>query len=290
MKNAEIKDKLFLEAVEAIDSGDTQKLEILISTYPRLVKEPLDRPSGDYFDHPYLLWFIADNPIRIEKLPLNIAEITLTIIRYLKLHKTDNIQHQLDYAIGLVSTGRIPRESGAQLELLDVLIDAGGKAGGALIALAHGNTAAAEYHLKRGETLTLPVAVALNKIGEAMKLMPSETPENKLLALTVASFFAHEQMVTFLLKSGVDPNGYPEIRCGFHSHGTPLHQAISGGSLGIVKLLVTADAKLDTTDKIYGGTALGWTEHRLESDLDPATKKKFTLIKNYLSGQIKVSM
>ena len=285
MKNSEIKDILFLEAVEAIDAGDVTKLEKLLSEHPRLVTEPLDRASGDYFENPYLLWFVADNPIRVEKLPVNIAEVTRVLIHYLKKYESTNIQHQLNYAVGLVSTGRIPRESGAQLDLLDVLIEAGGNSGGALIALAHGNTEAAEYHLKRGEKLTLAVAVGLNKVNEAMQLTPTETPENKLLALTIAAFSGNTRLVSFLLESGAAPNGFPHPKSGFHSHATPLHQSVFSGSLDTVKLLVAAGAKLDATDKIYEGTALSWAEHMLESDLEQASKKKFTAIQKYLSEQ-----
>src|SRR5664279_4320315 len=109
MKNSEIKDPLFREAIEAIDSGNTIQLERLLAENPRLVYSRLSLPSGDYFQHPYLLWFIADNPIRIDKLPGNIIDLTRLLIRVVKQEATDSVQEQLDYTLGLVATGRIPK-------------------------------------------------------------------------------------------------------------------------------------------------------------------------------------
>ncbi len=69
MKNTDIGDTLFLQAVEAIDSGDIVKLGDLIARYPYLVKESLSTTEEGYFKDPYLLWFVADNPIRIDEMP-----------------------------------------------------------------------------------------------------------------------------------------------------------------------------------------------------------------------------
>src|SRR5580704_5854161 len=99
---------LFSEAIEAIDSGNINVLQGLLEANPELVTRRLDTPSEvGYFANPYLLWFIADNPIRQEKLPSNIVEITATIIKALQICSHDNYEHQLNYTLGLVSTGRI---------------------------------------------------------------------------------------------------------------------------------------------------------------------------------------
>jgi peptide-methionine (S)-S-oxide reductase len=45
------------------------------------------------------------------------------------------------------------------------------------------------------------------------------------------------------------------------AHSTPLHQAVSSGSLAAVQVLVEAGADLTTRDRIYDGTPLGWAEH-----------------------------
>ena len=71
MKNSDITDSLFREAVDAIDSGNISVLQQLLETNPQLVTKRLDTPTENgYFKNPYLLWFVADNPIRHEKLPI----------------------------------------------------------------------------------------------------------------------------------------------------------------------------------------------------------------------------
>lgn len=86
----------------------------------------------------------------------------------------------------------------------------------------------------------------------------------------------------FLLDKGIGPNGYPSEGSGFHSHATPLHQAVWAGSLETVKLLVKAGADLHATDKIYGGTALGWAEYAPTEGGDEATLIKYAKIAEYL--------
>ena len=84
MDNPEIPDPLFREAVATIDAGDVSALEALLTAHPELVSDRLDFDEGycgeAYFRHPYLLWFVAENPIRNGKLPENIAQVTRTII------------------------------------------------------------------------------------------------------------------------------------------------------------------------------------------------------------------
>jgi len=84
MNNSDIKDSIFREAVEAIDSGNISVLEQLINTHPRLISEKLNNPQEGYFKDPYLLWFIADNPIRHDKLPENIVAVTRLLVDAVK--------------------------------------------------------------------------------------------------------------------------------------------------------------------------------------------------------------
>ena len=48
MKNSDIKDPVFREAVEAIDAGDTSSLENVLKTNPRLISKRLDSPREGY--------------------------------------------------------------------------------------------------------------------------------------------------------------------------------------------------------------------------------------------------
>ncbi|HEY4327051.1 MAG TPA: ankyrin repeat domain-containing protein [Mucilaginibacter sp.] len=283
MNNSEITDPLFLETVEAIDSGDTEHLESLVTKHPRLIVDRLDHPVEGYFRNPYLLWFVADNPIRIDKLPPNITEITSFLITAVKRGAADSYQFQLDYTLGLVATGRIPQECGVQIEMMDLLINEGAKPGGGLGALAHGNIAAAEYLIERGGTLTLPVAVGLARMDDVKRLVVTAKPEELLIALTAAAFYGKPDMITYLLSAGVNPNGYPKNNSGFHSHATPLHQAVYSGSLDAVKLLVEAGADIDARDLVYDGTTIGWAQYmQTEESTDETQKKSFALIADYL--------
>jgi ankyrin repeat protein len=74
--------------------------------------------------------------------------------------------------------------------------------------------------------------------------------------LALAAQHGHTDVVRLLLEAGEDPNRYnPE---GFHSHSTPLHQAVAANRADVVKLLVERGARLDIHDTLYHSTPLGW--------------------------------
>ncbi|MBC8647630.1 MAG: hypothetical protein H7X85_10730, partial [Thermoanaerobaculia bacterium] len=161
-----IADPLFREAVGAIDAGDVAGLERLLAVHPRLVRDRLEYGWG-YFRNPYLLWFVAENPVRNGKLPANIAEVTRTILHAAESEGAETYQEQIDYALALVCSGRVPRESGLQRQLIDVLVDSGARPDGALLpALAHREIAAVERLLERGAALTLPTAVCTRRMAD----------------------------------------------------------------------------------------------------------------------------
>jgi len=284
MDIAKINDTLFLEAIAAVDGGNISVLKDLVNAHPRIIAERLDYPSGDYFDSPYLLWFIADNPIRNEKLPANIVEVTALLIAEIEKHAPITVQEQLDYALGLVATGRIPRECGVQIQLMDVLIDAGAIPGGGAGALAHGNIEAAAHLIKRGGKLTLATAIGLGWWDDVIRLTLPAGEDEKLAALAMSAFYGKTEMIAYLLSIGVDPNDYPKNGMGFHSHATPLHQAVCSRSLDSVKLLVEAGARPDLTDKAYGGTPLGWAIYMQTEDTDEQHQREYAVIEAYLSG------
>ncbi len=289
MKNSDIRDPLFLEAVEAIDSGNMQALEKLLAGNPRLVKEKLDYPVEGYFKNPYLLWFVADNPIRVAKSPPNIVDITRTIIKAVKREAPGTAKEQLHYALGLVITAKTMRESGMQIQMIDLLIEEGAEPGQCLGALAERNIGAAAHMVRKGSKLTLPVAVGLGRMQDVAQLMPNAGEDDRVIAVTLAAFYGMPHMISYLLAMGANPNGYPKAGCGFHSHATPLHQAVCSGSLMTVKKLVEAGASLDATDKGHNGTPLDWAAYfKAEYKSDELIRKKMEMIEQYLrekSGQ-----
>ena len=128
-------DALFHQAVQAIDAGDVNALEAVLDAHPRLVHQRLEQPGAwlrervggaldGFFERPYLLWFVADDPVRNGTLPSNIGDVTRAIILRARHEGGDTLAEQLDYALRLVCWSWIARECGVQIELIDVLLDA----------------------------------------------------------------------------------------------------------------------------------------------------------------------
>src|SRR6266581_6643520 len=116
-------DARFREAVSAIDNGDVAAVERLVAANPALVRERLESPGAwlrnvvgkaldGFFRQPYLLWFVAEDPVRNGKLPRNIAVVARTILESAKREGVDSLQEQLDYALRLVCWSWIAREVG----------------------------------------------------------------------------------------------------------------------------------------------------------------------------------
>src|SRR5688500_2767986 len=111
MNKASLNDA-FRNAVHAIDEGNIAVLTEILSKNPELLNERFFNSEEGYFKDPYLFYFVAYNPVRDEKMPANILAVTGFLIERLKANNTINLQDQLDYTLGLVATGRIPKESG----------------------------------------------------------------------------------------------------------------------------------------------------------------------------------
>jgi hypothetical protein len=301
MDSVEITDPLFRRAVEAIDAGDLVTLSQLLDGHPGLIRQRLSVPVTGYFSHPFLLWFIAGNPVRAERLPANIVGITDLLIKAARRH--DSFRQQLDYTLGLVATGRVPRESGVQTELIDLLIDAGAAPASGIGALANGNVAAAEQLIRRGGEMTLAAAAGLGLADEVARLAPGAGKDERELAVVVAAFYGRADLLSQLIGPDdtligldIDLNSYPKEGSGFHGHATALHQAVSSGSLEAVKFLVEAGASTRLTDRIYGGTPFDWAEHlsrepgeegiAAAGDEGDAKKEKYKKIAEYLSTHL----
>src|SRR5574341_337601 len=133
---SQYRDEVFRAAVSAIDAGDVAALARLLSEHPELVRDRLDAPGAwlrdrvgaaldGFFQQPYLLWFVAEDPVRNDRLPPNIADVTRAIIRAAQREGVPSLQEQLDYALRLVSWSPVAPRCGVQIELIDALVDAG---------------------------------------------------------------------------------------------------------------------------------------------------------------------
>ena len=256
-----IEDATFRRAVEFLDAGDVEGLRAHLKRYPNLARRHVEFEGGNYFRNPTLLEFVAENPVRHNKLPKNIVEITKVIL------DAGVEQSSLNEALLLVATGRVPRECGVQMDLIHLLCDHGADpdiAAGAAAVLFE--LQAVDALFARGARITLPLAAALGRIEEARRLLPNAVPEHRHLALGLAAQYGHLEIVRLLLDSGEDPNRFNPV--GGHSHSTPLHQAAGNGHLDVVKFLVERGAKLDVKDIVFGGTPAGWAAYAGKKEVE----------------------
>ena len=255
MARTAVDEARFRDALAAIDAGDIAALERSLEADPELARDRL--PGGEgYFRDPYLLWFVAENPVRTGRLPANIGEVARTILRAAGSAARD----QAEYALGLAASGRVPRESGVQRELIDVLVDAGADPNTAMnAAAAHGEGDAVRHLMARGARLTLQAAVCVERDSDIDRIWSHSSPDDRRAALIVAALGGRAPTVRQLIALGAEVNGYGPP--GFHAHATPLHDATSSGSLDTVTALVEAGADTTVRDRVYDGTPLEWAEH-----------------------------
>jgi peptide-methionine (S)-S-oxide reductase len=284
-------DARFREAVTAIDTGDVAKLERLVAADPTLLRERLESPGAwlrdtvggaldGFFEQPYLLWFVAEDPVRNGKLPANIAAAARTIIDAARREGVANLQEQLDYALTLVSWSWIAAQCGVQIELIDVLIDAGAVAdGNPNQALVNGHIAAAEHLVKRGAQLTLATALCLGRWEDVGRLLPTATARQKQFSFVLSALNGKAEALRRMIRAGVDLNA---PSADLYSHGTPLHHAVCSGSLEAVEVLAEAGADLSATDSLWSGTPLGWAEHYVNEGQGKGQGKQYAEIAAYL--------
>jgi peptide-methionine (S)-S-oxide reductase len=293
--NTEQRDSLFRDAVSAIDAGDVAELERLLTAHPELVRERLQSPGGwlrdkvggalnGFFQRPYLLWFVAEDPVRNGKLPRNIAQVTRAIIQAAQREHVETLQEQLDYALSLVSWSWIARDCKVQIELIDVLIDAGASLGGNPdSALVNGNFAAAEHLVNRGATLTVATALCLDRLDDVRRLAPTTSARDKQMGFILAALNGKAEALRLMIELGVDVNAVsPDL----YSHATALHHAVYSGSLDAVKVLVEAGADLTKRDSAHGATPLGWAEYGQSEQADNERGKRFAEVVAYLTSRL----
>lgn len=257
-----IPDAVFRRAVELLDDGDVDGLRDHLRAHPDLVHQRVEFPGANYFREPTLLEFVAENPVRHNSLPPNIVEVARAI---LDAGARAN-QHAIDQTLGLVCSGRVPRECEVQGPLIELLCDYGADPNGALPpALVHAEWGAVDALIRRGARVDLVAAAATGRLDVARETLASASDEHRRLALALAAQHGRADVVGLLLDAGQDPNQFNPP--GAHSHSTPLHQAALAGHLGVVRLLVERGARLDIRDIHHRGTALDWAEHGGRSEV-----------------------
>lgn len=256
-----IADATFRQVVALIDAGDAMGLRAFLQQHPKLVLQHVDFEGGNYFCHPTLLEFIAENPVRYGKLPANILEVAKAILDAAPSQEARN------ETLMLVATGSVPRECRLQRPLIDLLCDYGANPGTAIHAAAlHGEVDSVKALLERGADIDLPVAAMLGRTDDARRLWAKASVEDRHLALSLAADNGHVEIVRLLLDAGEDPNRYNPV--GGHSHTTPLHQAAASDHEDVVRLLVERGARLDMKDILWEGTPADWAKHAGRKEIE----------------------
>ena len=259
-------DPSFRRAVELMDNGDLGTLRAHLEANPALLSARGDY-EGDsddqYFHRSYLIWFIAENPIRTGSMLVNVVAVASLLIEL--------GCKQLDYTLSLVVSGRIARQQGQQRRLVEVLSAAGADPQGALRApLGESELEAAQYLLDVGAELTLEAAASLDRLPELVDLFPLSSDESRAFALAAAAVNGKAEAVRRLLELGAEPNAFnPE---GAHAHCTPLHNAVNSASVGTVRALVEGGGSLEASDRIWNATPESWARHLGYSEIETYLK------------------
>lgn len=251
-----IDDVTFRRAVDLLDAGDAAALRTHLNEHPNLVFQRVVFEDMNYFRNPTLLEFAAENPVRHGTLPADVVQAAKVILDAGAKQDRSAVNNTL----ALVSSGRVTRECGVQVRLVDLLCDYGADPNEAMpAALVHAEWEAVNALIRRGAEVDLSVAAALGRVQDVRRLLASADSENRHRALALASQFGHTEIVCLLLEAGEDPNRYNPA--GYHGHSMPLHQAALAGHYEAVRLLVERGARLDAKDTIWQATPADWARH-----------------------------
>jgi peptide-methionine (S)-S-oxide reductase len=250
-----IRDQAARAAVAAIHAGDVGALERIVDEEPRLLHERFrepdcyrEAPSRSYFLDPQLLWFVANNPLLVDRMPANIVEVTELLLA----RGADG----LDVTLELVMTSGSAREQGHQAALMETLLAAGAVATPAAVdrALAHGETAAVQA---LGPPLTVSTAAAFGRADDLGRLLAASGAGSAQMALAHAVISDQPAAARVALDSGADVNAYLPV----HSHSVALHQAALHDNVPLLELLIERGARLDIRDTFWNGTPHDWAIH-----------------------------
>jgi len=253
----------FETAVEAVVSGDLATLQALLREQPDLVRARSSRRH-----HATLLHYTAANGVEgdRQKTPPKAVAITKALLD--AGAEADALADMYDHkctTMSMLVSSAHPADAGLQGALAETLLDHGAALddgpgsnwqSAIVTALAFGYLDTAKVLARRGARVDFVAAAGLGRLDEATRLLPQADARSRHAGLAVAAQHGHADVVRLLLDAGEDPSRYnPD---GFHSHSTPLHQAVWADHLPVVTLLVERGARLDVRDSVYKATPLGW--------------------------------
>jgi Ankyrin repeats (3 copies) len=252
----------FEAAVDAVVSGDAAQLSSMLREHPELVRERSLRRH-----HATLLHYIGANGVEgfRQRTPPNAVEITRMLLDAgAEVDALADLYDNKCTTMSMLVSSCHPAQAGLQLALAETLLDYGAACDGAgtnwqsaiETALVFGYLATAEGLAKRCEPKSFAAAAGLGRTDDAARLLPAADAQSRRVGLALAAQHGHEEVVRLLLDAGEEPTGYnPD---GYHSHSTPLHQAVWADHMNVVRLLVERGASLEIKDKVYQATPLEW--------------------------------
>jgi ankyrin repeat protein len=218
--------------------------------------------------HATLLHYVAANGVEggRQKTPANaVAVATALLDAGAEVDALAEMYGQTCTTMSMLVSSCHPANAGLQAALAETLLDYGAALVGpgskwqsALeTALAFGYLDTAHALARRGApAATLAAAAGLGRLEETARRLPAADSPSRHIALALAAQHGHREIVALLLDAGEDPDRYnPD---GYHSHSTPLHQAVWSNRADVVRLLAERGARLDIKDTIYQGTPLDW--------------------------------
>lgn len=256
----------FEAAVDAVVSGDVATLRSLLSENPELVRARSTRRH-----HGTLLHYVGANGVEGErqKTPRNAVEVAEMLLEAgAEVDALADMYDEKCTTMSMLVSSSHPHKAGLQTALAKMLLDHGAALEGrgskwhsaVMTALVFGYLSTAEMLARRGAALDNVATLAgLGRLEETARLLPVADSRSKHVALALAAQHGHVDVVRLILDAGEDPNRYnPD---GFHSHATPLHQAVAANHADVVRLLAERGARLDIKDTIYDGTPLDWANY-----------------------------
>jgi ankyrin repeat protein len=248
---------LFEFAVDAIVSGDMEKLASLLDNHPWLIHA---RSLRKHQATP--LHYIGANGVEgyRQRTPSNVLQAAKMLLEAGAEVNALAYIYGKDTTLDMVATSIFPAQAGVQIELLELLLDAGADLdveGSTVNAcLANGRPQAAVFLAERGAKLDLEGAAGVGRLDRVANFFNSDgsLKDGATKAKVEAGFmwaceYGHTDVVEYLLNHRVDAD--------IQVHGmTGLHWAVIGGRLDTMKLLIRHNAPLEARNG-YGGTVLG---------------------------------
>ena len=275
--------KAFYEAVEALDAGDSERLQQLLAEYPELSM------ARGYFDKYYeypdfrgatLLHHLAGEPQRVP-LPENAVELAAALI---SAGADPNAATYDSISVLEMFIESDPLEwTESKPEMIRLLVTNGvdvNRNRGQILwnALRERNLALARMLVAEGAAVDLRFAAAVNRVDLMAEFFDSDgqlkegvshlyhpDPDTVLTAeqiaveaLNFAAYCGALEAAEFLLDRGADANGYASGFSRFDRGSTPLHKTVMADQLAIAELLLARGADPLLGDRRFDVPPYGW--------------------------------